>query len=67
MEIVHGEDQEGAAHGAMAGQNAALSVYSHSFSLQPVRAFSVGIANILRAMEHSGTRRLACVTRGDKS
>src|SRR5436190_24347314 len=47
---------------AVAGQDAVLSTLGVPFSLQPIIVYSQGMAHIVQAMNHSGVRRLVCVS-----
>src|SRR5437016_10484133 len=47
---------------AVAGQDAVLSTLGVPFSRKPITIYSRGMANIVQAMEHSGVRRVVCVS-----
>jgi putative NADH-flavin reductase len=47
---------------AVAGQDAVLSTLGVPFSRKPIKVYSEGMENILRAMKKAGVRRLVCVT-----
>lgn len=47
---------------AIAGQDAVLSTLGVPFSRKPITVYSQGIAHIVQAMNHSGIRRLVCVS-----
>ena len=47
---------------AVAGQDAVLSTIGVPFSRKPITVYSQGIAHIVQAMNHSGVRRLVCVS-----
>ncbi len=47
---------------AVAGQDAVLSTLGVPFSRQPITVYSQGMAHIVQAMNHSGVRRLVCVS-----
>ena len=47
---------------AVAGQDAVLSTLGVPFSRKPITVFSQGMAHIVQAMNHSGVRRLVCVS-----
>lgn len=47
---------------AVAGQDAVLSTLGVPFTREPITIYSQGIANIMRAMSHTGVRRLACIS-----
>jgi putative NADH-flavin reductase len=47
---------------AIAGQDAVLSTLGVPFSRKPITVYSQGIAHIMQAMNHSGVRRLICVS-----
>ncbi len=47
---------------AVAGQDAVLSTLGVPFSFKPITLYSQGTAHIVQAMNHSGVRRLVCVS-----
>ncbi len=47
---------------AVAGQDAVLSTLGVPFSFKPITLYSQGMAHIVQAMNHSGVRRLVCVS-----
>lgn len=47
---------------AVAGQDAVLSSLGVPFSRKPISVYSEGVANIVRAMQRYGVRRLVCVS-----
>src|SRR6266699_3148241 len=47
---------------AVAGQDAVLSTLGVPFSFKPITLYSQGTAHIVLAMNHSGVRRLVCVS-----
>ena len=53
---------EGSLDVAVSGQDAVLSVLGVPFGRKPVTVYSVGVANILAAMQRRGVRRLAVVS-----
>lgn len=50
--------------GAVAGQDAVLSLFGVPYSRKPITVYSRGTANILSAMKAAGVHRLVCVTSG---
>ncbi len=47
---------------AVAGQDAVLSTLGVPFSREPITIYSRGMAHIVQAMNHSGVRRVVCVS-----
>jgi len=47
---------------AIAGQDAVLSTLGVPYSFKPITLYSQGTAHIVQAMNHSGVRRLVCVS-----
>ena len=47
---------------AVAGQDAVLSTLGVPFTRKPITVYSQGMAHIVQAMQHSGVRRLVCVS-----
>ncbi len=47
---------------AVAGQDAVLSTLGVPFSRKPITVYSQGMAHIVQAMNHSGVRRVVCVS-----
>jgi putative NADH-flavin reductase len=47
---------------AVAGQDAVLSTLGVPYSFKPITLYSQGMAHIVQAMNHSGVRRLVCVS-----
>src|SRR2546426_9933607 len=47
---------------AVAGQDAVLSTLGVPYSRKPITLYSQGTAHIVQAMNHSGVRRLVCVS-----
>lgn len=47
---------------AVAGQDAVLSTLGVPFSRKPITVYSRGMTHIVQAMNHSGVRRLVCVS-----
>src|SRR5690349_15926699 len=47
---------------AVAGQDAVLSTLGVPFGSKPIKVYSEGMENIIRAMKKAGVRRLVCVT-----
>jgi putative NADH-flavin reductase len=47
---------------AVAGQDAVLSTLGVPYSFKPITLYSQGTAHIVQAMNHSGVRRLVCVS-----
>ena len=65
LRVVKGDVLDAASvESALAGQDAVFSVYGVPYSFKPITVYSQGIANILRAMQRSGTHRLICVSSG---
>lgn len=63
LTVVCGDVLDGASvEAAMQGQDAVLSALGHRPYFFPTRILSQGTANILRAMEACGVRRLVCET-----
>ena len=47
---------------AIAGQDAVLSTLGVPYSRKPITLYSQGTAHIVQALNHSGVRRLVCVS-----
>ncbi len=47
---------------AVKGQDVVLAVFGVPYSFEPVDTYSVGITNIIQAMDKEGVRRLVCVS-----
>ena len=47
---------------AVRGRDAVLSTLGTPYSRKPITLYSVGMANIIRAMKHHAVRRLVCVS-----
>ena len=63
LHLVHGDVLDAASvREAVAGKDAVLSTLGTPYSRKPIFLYSQGTANIVAAMQHSGVRRLVCVS-----
>jgi putative NADH-flavin reductase len=63
LRVVQGDALDAAAVAvAVAGQDAVLSSIGTRYSRKPITLYSESAANMLRAMQDNGVRRLACVS-----
>ncbi len=63
LHVLQGDALDPAAvQAAVAGQDAVLSSLGTRYSRKPITLYSVGVANILKAMHDHAVRRLVCVS-----